>query len=116
MSRMSWRTREIALGIAAWAALVACAALFWRQVWLLAGIYLLASVVLLALGTRRDATIYVLGFLLGPGGEIVAVHFGVWQYANAAWLIPIWLPPAWGLAALILYRLTIAIGRSADRS
>ena len=54
---------------------------------------------------------YACGFVLGPGGEIVAVYNGAWQYSEAPWLIPLWLPPAWGLAALILLRLAKALGK-----
>ena len=56
---------------------------------------------------------YACGFVLGPGGEIVAVYRGVWQYPGAPWLIPLWLPPAWGLTALILFKLARAIGPEA---
>lgn len=59
---------------------------------------------------------YAFGFVLGPAGELVAVARGAWTYAEAPLLVPLWLPPAWGLAALILFRLATSIEPESPRT
>jgi len=55
---------------------------------------------------NHDAYFFVVGAIVGPIGEIVAVSFGVWQYANPSFLgIPIWLPLVWGLAVVLIKRI-----------
>lgn len=54
---------------------------------------------------KHDAYFFVIGAITGPLGEIVAIIFGVWQYANPTFLgIPMWLPFAWGLAVVMIKR------------
>ena len=50
--------------------------------------------------TKRASSTYILGFSLGPLGESVCVYLGAWSYAHTP-LIPIWLPPAWGLISVL---------------
>ena len=55
---------------------------------------------------KHDVYFFVVGAIVGPIGEIVAIQFGVWQYANPSFLgIPIWLPLAWGLAVALIKRI-----------
>ena len=54
---------------------------------------------------RSDVFFYAAGFVLGPLGEMMAVHFGAWQYAKPFFLVPIWLPFLWGIAGLFVKRL-----------
>jgi putative membrane protein len=54
---------------------------------------------------RSDVFFYLVGFVLGPLGEAMAVHFGAWAYAQPLFLVPIWLPCLWGVAALFVKRL-----------
>jgi hypothetical protein len=42
--------------------------------------------------SRSDLMFYVVAFVLGPLGEIVAVSSGAWEYARPSYLIPMWLP------------------------
>ena len=56
--------------------------------------------------TRSDLIIYGVGFVLGPAAEVVAVHFGAWEYAKPLLLLPLWLPPVWGITAVLMRRLT----------
>ncbi len=54
---------------------------------------------------KHDICFFVAGAVVGPIGEIVCIHFGVWQYANPTFLgIPLWLPFAWGLATMLVKR------------
>lgn len=45
---------------------------------------------------RHDIYFFIVGAIIGPIGEIIAIYFGAWQYANPTLLgIPLWLPLAW---------------------
>ena len=99
-----------------WLGIVTCAAALWRSPVVLTAVFGTASVLMLAIWRgRRRWLMYACGLVLGPTGEIVAVYHGAWSYADAAWLIPPWLPPAWGMAALVLLELAVAIGSESPR-
>jgi hypothetical protein len=51
--------------------------------------------------SRGNLIFYFVAFVLGPLGEIFAVHGGAWTYSKPLFLIPIWLPFLWGIAALV---------------
>ena len=54
---------------------------------------------------KRYIILFLSGALLGPLAEIIAIHFGVWNYTNPTITgIPMWLPPAWGMATVIINR------------
>lgn len=54
----------------------------------------------------RDIHFFIAAVIVGPIAEIVAVHFGAWQYTNSTVLgIPLWLPLAWGLIVVLIKRL-----------
>lgn len=60
--------------------------------------------------THRDTVAFVVGAIGGPLAEVVAIHFKVWQYSNPAIIgehIPLWLPVAWGIAAMLIHRATL---------
>jgi len=49
----------------------------------------------------ENVIVYLVAILGGPIAEAVAIHFGLWMYADPAFLgFPIWLPFVWGNAAL----------------
>lgn len=78
--------------------------------WQRPGVLLLCLVAVSALmlwpwHRRSDVFFYAAGFVLGPLGEMMAVHFGAWQYAKPFFLVPIWLPFLWGIAGLFVKRL-----------
>ena len=56
--------------------------------------------------SKSDLVFYFVGFALGPVGEFVAVYFGAWKYSKPLYLIPIWLPFLWGIAALFMKKLS----------
>jgi hypothetical protein len=50
---------------------------------------------------------FVFGAIIGLIAEVVAVHFGAWQYTNPSLLrVPIWLPIAWGFVVVLIKRIT----------
>jgi uncharacterized membrane protein YoaT (DUF817 family) len=55
--------------------------------------------------TPSDLCLYAVAFVLGPGAEMVVIHFGAWEYAEPFLLVPLWLPPVWGITAVVMRRL-----------
>lgn len=80
---------------------------FWKSPGILTLILSLVSFVLLRVwNTRSDIVCFTAAFVLGPIGEFIAIASGAWSY-SAPWVkVPIWLPLAWGIAALYLKRTT----------
>jgi hypothetical protein len=61
---------------------------------------------------KEDHVLYVGGAILGPIAEIIATRVGIWQYALPTFLnIPLWLPFAWGFAAVLIIRIALAFVR-----
>lgn len=55
----------------------------------------------------HDLIFFIVGAIIGPIVEIICVHYGVWQYSNPSFLgIPIWLPLTWGLAVILIKRIS----------
>jgi hypothetical protein len=55
---------------------------------------------------KHDVYFFIGAAVLGPLAEVIAIHFGVWSYANPFILgIPMWLPLAWGLCIIFMKRL-----------
>jgi len=58
---------------------------------------------------KEDHVLYVGGAILGPIAEIIATKVGIWQYTLPTFLnIPLWLPFAWGFAAVLIIRIAMA--------
>jgi hypothetical protein len=58
-----------------------------------------------------DLLYLVAAAVFGPLAEAVAIARGAWTYADPDFLgIPLWLPVGWGLAYLLLKRLSEAFG------
>ena len=61
---------------------------------------------------KEDVLVFVVAAVIGPLGEIVAVYFGAWTYANPTfWGIPIWLPLLWGLAGVFIKRVGLHLSK-----
>lgn len=55
---------------------------------------------------KGDTAVYLVGAVLGPSTEIIATRLGIWTYAAPSFLnIPLWLPFAWGFAAVLFVRI-----------
>jgi hypothetical protein len=52
--------------------------------------------------TIRNLYYYFVAFILGSIAESIAVYFGAWEYSKPFYLIPLWLPFVWGIAALLI--------------
>lgn len=104
-------SQPVTASIAIYAGMIASALLFWRQPLLLALLYSLLSTFLLARSrSRQEWWIFGVALILGPAAELAAIQAGAWRYALAPWLIPVWLPLAWGLTALVFLRLARTLG------
>lgn len=58
---------------------------------------------------KEDHVLYVGGAVLGPIAEIIATSVGIWQYTLPTFFnIPLWLPFAWGFAAVLIIRIAMA--------
>jgi uncharacterized membrane protein YoaT (DUF817 family) len=95
--------KQLTVQIGIYALSILLTALLWsRPVVLAICLALVSALILLKWNTKSDLAFYFAAFVLGPVGEGFAVHFGAWHYSNPLWLIPVWLPLLWGIAALFL--------------
>lgn len=86
---------------------VALVSILWHRPIVLSLCYVLISIVMLyKWHTKSDVIFYCVAFVAGPVGEFVAVYFGAWEYSKPIYLIPIWLPFLWGIAALFMKKLS----------
>lgn len=72
----------------------------------------MALIVLVSLPGGRDLFVFWITALLGLLGEVSCISAGVWRYDHpffARWGIPISLPLAWGLVAVLMYRLSVLV-------
>jgi hypothetical protein len=84
--------------------------LLWRDVFLLTVSLLIFSIfVLRHFHKKSDFLIFSIGGMMGASTEFVCIYFGAWQYTNTTYLIPLWLPIVWGLASLVISRITLEI-------
>lgn len=80
------------------------------------GIVLLACTGIALFHSRDDISFFIGGLLLGGLGEIVATHFGVWNYAQPdLWNIPLWIPVMWGLTFMLIRRIRNTVFRLLHR-
>jgi uncharacterized membrane protein YoaT (DUF817 family) len=73
--------------------------------WLLALMLAATTVVALACSWEwhRALACYIFAAILGPCGEMLAVHYGAWSYPDPTCLgIPMYLPFAWGLIVVVI--------------
>ena len=86
---------------------VSLISLLWRNPIILALCFISMSLLmLLKWHEKSDLLLYFLAFILGPIAEIVLVYSGVWRYSDPVLFVPIWLPFAWGIAMLIIKKLS----------
>lgn len=90
------------------------AGLLWRSPIALCVVYALYTLALFWRGRRADLLYFIVPAILGPLGEILAILGGAWTYAKPAILVPIWLPLAWGCAAVLIKRAADNVVESAS--
>jgi uncharacterized membrane protein YoaT (DUF817 family) len=98
--------KALAIELGIYVAAIGVVCLFWRMPMVLALCFVVMSILVLCRWhTRSDLFLYSIAFVLGPAAEVVAIHFGAWEYAEPFLLIPLWLPPLWRIAAVVMRRL-----------
>ena len=98
----------ILLSIYACCVVLVC--LFWENPTLLTGAFFVITILLfIRYHEKSDIVFFFIAFVLGPVGEFVAILFGSWSYAKPFYFIPTWLPLAWGIAVLLVKRLSETI-------
>lgn len=98
--------RDLVLEGVIYVSVLSLASFLWQRPHvLLLCLVLISGLMLWRWHQRSDVYFYLAGFVLGPLGEAMAVHFGAWTYGNPVFLVPIWLPCLWGIAALFVKRL-----------
>ncbi|MFH1236315.1 MAG: hypothetical protein V1685_05260 [Parcubacteria group bacterium] len=99
--------KELLLEAVVFALTIALLVYFDDKVFLLTIILILFSVLSNRLWHQKhDIFFYITGAILGPLAEIVCTANGVWRYEHPTFLnIPLWLPFAWGIAAVMITRI-----------
>jgi hypothetical protein len=99
--------KEITIALSVYILCVGLASVLWHYQEILALCYLIISVYMLyRWHTKSDVIFYSIAFVFGPAGEVVAVSFRAWEYSKPLYVIPIWLPFLWGIAALFIKKLS----------
>jgi hypothetical protein len=95
--------RELATESALLAAGTIAIVLLHRNPLLLSAVLLVLAASVMALWREKNLPVYIVGAIAGPGAEVFGVRAGAWKYAAPAFLgIPLWLPFAWGYAAILV--------------
>ena len=98
--------KDLLIEAAIYVSCLSLVSLLWHEpVVLLLCLAVVGALMLRCWHRASDFLSYGTGFVLGPLGEAMAVHFGAWQYAKSLFLVPIWLPFLWGIAAFFIKRL-----------
>ena len=82
--------------------------IFWKNNILLASLLLILYLSVDRFWHKKHNHIFfITGSILGPVCEIIATRYNVWIYSNPTFLnIPLWLPFAWGLSAVLIIRIS----------
>lgn len=98
-------------------AIVSVAILLWQRPVLLSAVFLAVGLLLLAsLRDRASWMMYFVAAVCGPAAEFFAVRAGIWSYTGTRWTLPVWLPLAWGVSAVIFLQVTRLLSeRGAER-
>ena len=85
---------------------VILAAFLWMQPYILLLAYIILSAAIFKIWhTKKDFIYFFSAAVFGPLAEMFTSYYGAWTYTKPLFIIPIWLPFLWGIAALALMRL-----------
>ena len=69
-------------------------------------LFILSIILLLLKKSKIELTLFIISGIFGPLAEIVSISSGAWTYSKISLLIvPLWLFPLWGIAAIFIKRL-----------
>jgi hypothetical protein len=95
--------RELLFELCIYCLCIALVAFLWHKPVILMLCFIVTSIlVFIKWHTRSDLFFYFTAFVIGSVAESIAINFGAWNYSKPFYLIPIWLPLLWGIAALIV--------------
>ena len=101
---------QLIIPIAIFALAIGLTSALWSQpVVLTINLAVLTVIQLYKWHTKSDLVYFSVPFVLGPLAEGIAIYFGAWQYSKPVYLIPVWLPVLWGIAALFMKKICESI-------
>jgi hypothetical protein len=99
--------RDAAIASGIYVYCLAGASLFWQRPMVVLVLYVaLSAFMLYRWHSRSDVAAFVTAMVLGSVADFVAVSFGVWEYGQPIYRVPIWLPLGWGIIGLFLKRVS----------
>ena len=102
--------KELGIELGIYVICISLTSFLWEKPIILAFCCLFISILMIyKWHDKIDLVIYFVGFILCPLGELVVVYFGAWEYSKPLYLIPIWIPFLWGIAALLIKKLSETI-------
>jgi len=108
--------KELLFELFIYALLLILVAALWNRPVILTVCYGAISLfTLLIWHSKRDLFFYFVAFILGSVGESIAIYFGAWKYSKPFYLIPLWLPFLWGIAALVVRNMSETLSKVGDR-
>jgi len=105
--------KELAFEVALFAYAVGAMAWCYQRPVLLTLLWAVAALAALVFWRGWPAVrLFVLGAIVGPAAEAIAVSAGAWAYAHPSFLgIPLWLPLAWGVAVALVKGIADTMGK-----
>lgn len=105
--------KDIFFGLVIYIGSVAAVGLLWQR----PGILFLTcigitGITLIRWHTRADLAVYLVAALLGTLADLLAVSRGAWAYGTAEKSVPSWLPLVWGIAGLLIKRISKGLARA----
>ena len=95
--------KELIFELSIYALFLLLVATLWNKPIILMTCFALMSLIILLIwNTKKDLLFYFVAFFLGSIAESISVYFGAWKYSKTFYLIPLWLPFAWGIAGLLV--------------
>lgn len=109
--------RRLAFDLLLFAIGIAALVMFYTDNIILSALLLANWAAILSVWRRKgDAYFLIVGAAMGAIAEITAIHYDVWQYANPSFLgIPMWLPIAWGIIAVLIRRIAESVSEIVER-
>jgi uncharacterized membrane protein YoaT (DUF817 family) len=105
--------KDIFFGLAIYIGSVAAVNLLWaRPGVLFLACFAITGIMLIRWHTRADLAVYLVAALLGTLADLLAVSQGAWAYSTAEKLVPSWLPLMWGIAGLLIKRISKELARA----
>ena len=99
--------KDLAIGFIIYVLCIALASFIWHRPIALFLCYLIISIIMLCnWHSKSDLVFYFVAFVLGTIADLLAVHFGAWEYSKPFFLIPIWLPFLWGITGLFIKKIS----------